>query len=172
MADPFLAEIRIFPFTFAPRFWAFCNGDLIAIVQNTALFSLLGTTYGGDGKTTFALPDLRGRVPMFWGQGPGLTPRVQGESAGTETVTLTVQQAPSHGHAARASTGPGTQYGPGGGVWAADAGGAPFYGDAANTQMNAGAVASAGGGGAHNNLQPYLVLNFCIAVAGIFPPRP
>ncbi|HBY62505.1 MAG TPA: phage tail protein [Solibacterales bacterium] len=169
MADPFVAEIRIFPFYFAPKGWAFCNGQLIQLSQNTALFALLGTTYGGDGKSTFALPNLQGRAPMQWGNGPGLSPRTIGESNGAETVTLTAAQLPVHSHQARASTGNGSQYAPAGAVWASDAGGAAFYGASPNTHMNAGAVANSGGGAPHNNMQPYLAMSFCIALQGIFP---
>jgi microcystin-dependent protein len=176
MSEPFLGEIRMFGFGFAPRGWALCGGQILSIAQNTALFSLLGTNYGGDGKTTFALPDLQGRVPMHWGQGPGLTDRALGESSGIETVTITSSEMAAHTHSPQAASGAGNQYGPAGGFWASDAGGAAFYAPTANTQMNSGIVGNAGGNGTgasnpHNNLQPYRAVNFCIALEGIFPAR-
>lgn len=169
--DPFVAEIRIFGFNFAPKGWAFCNGKLMAISQNTALFSLLGTTYGGDGRSTFALPDLQGRSPMFWGQGPGLTDRVIGESAGEETITLLQSEMPAHSHALNGVNDSGLQSNPGGAfparanLYKANPGGSPLV------QMNLAAVTPAGGSQPHNNMQPYLTLNMCIALQGIFPPR-
>jgi microcystin-dependent protein len=167
MASPFLGQIQIFGFNFAPRGWAFCNGQLLSISQNTALFSLLGTTYGGNGQTTFALPNLQGRVPMHVGQGPGLTNRTQGEVAGTETHTLNANEMPVHTHTARASSGDASDTTPVGNVLA----GGGAYAAAPNQAMNALAITTAGGSQPHNNLQPYLVLNFCIALQGIFPSR-
>lgn len=172
MADPFVAEIRIFPFNFAPRGWAFCEGQLIPISQNTALFSLLGTTYGGDGKSTFALPNLKGRSPLQQGQGPGLSPRELGESGGAEAVTLTAEQMPGHAHGLQASTS-ATSGSPAGGSLANVASGAAVYRmpGTVTKLMGADMVAAAGSGLPHNNRQPYLALNFCIAMQGIYPPR-
>lgn len=167
--DPFVGEIRLFGFNFAPRGWAFCDGSLLAIAQNTALFSLLGTMYGGDGRTTFGLPDLRGRVPLGFGQGPGLTARTQGESAGSETVTLTPPQLPPHGHTvAAAST--ATTKNPAGAVPAFTAGGTS-YGAAPDLSMSPAMIGGGGTSQPHPNMQPYLALNWCIALTGIFPPR-
>ncbi len=171
MSEPFIGEIRIFGLNFEPRGWAACDGRLLPISQNTALFSILGTTYGGDGRTVFALPNLKGRIPLGAGTGPGLTPRDLGASAGTEAVTLSPNQLPSHNHAAKCNGGNGNQYGPANHYWAQDAGGAKEYGGSSTGQMSAGAIAPAGGGQPHNNLQPYAVVNYCIALTGIFPPR-
>ena len=170
MADPFLAEIRIFPFNFAPRGWAFCNGQLMPISQNTALFALLGVTYGGDGKSTFALPDLQGAAPMHPGQGPGLSLRDLGEAGGTETVTLLTSEIPLHSHTLQAFpsaevANPTPTRG-----W----GNAPMY-QAPGMSFGAMApetIAPTGGSQPHNNMQPYLTLNFCIALQGVFPQRP
>lgn len=169
MADPFVAEIRIFGFNFAPKGWAFCNGKLMAISQNTALFSLLGTTYGGDGRSTFALPDLQGRSAMFYGQGPGLSYRDIGEAAGEETITLLQSEMPAHSHSYNGVNDSGVQANPDGAVPAR----VGVYNSASATpgMMNAGAIAPTGGSQPHNNMQPYLTLNFCIALQGIFPPR-
>ena len=170
--DPFLAEIRIFPFNFAPKGWAFCNGQLLPISQNTALFSLLGTTYGGDGKSTFALPDLQGRVPMHPGQGPGLSLHDLGETGGSETVTLLQSEIPSHSHTCRASSDPGELQGPSGSrTIARSANGFAYVTGPANVGMAAEVLPPAGGDQPHNNMQPYLTFNFCIAMQGIFPPR-
>ena len=173
MSEPFLAEIRIFPYNFAPRGWAFCQGQLLSISQNTALFSIIGTTYGGNGITTFGLPDLQGRVPVHVGQGPGLSPYDLGQEGGTETVTLLATQIPPHSHPARCLNGMANSAAPNSNVWAIDAGGNPQYGSikAAGT-MAPNIVAAAGGGQPHNNIQPYLTLNYCIALQGIFPTRP
>lgn len=171
MADPFLAEIKIFGFNFPPRNWAFCAGQLLPISQNTALFALVGTQYGGDGRTTFGLPNLQGIVPIHQGNGPGLSPRVVGQTGGVETVTLSVAQMPAHTHAAVCNSAPGNDYGPANDVWAQDAGGGNEYAAAASGQMNTAALTPAGGGQPHNNLQPFLSINYCIALAGIFPPR-
>lgn len=175
MATPFIAQITLFAGNFAPRGWAFCQGQIFSIAQNTALFSLLGTTYGGNGQTTFALPDLRGRVPMQPGQGPGLAPRVLGEQGGTESVTLLTTQMPQHNHSTTVVTngnsGPATDTIPTGNVWAE--GGS--YNSAANTQMNTTAVqvtvGVSGGSQPHSNIQPFLALNFIIAIEGIYPSR-
>ena len=170
MANPFVAEIRIFGGNFAPIGWAFCDGQLMPISQNTALFSLLGTTYGGDGRTTFGLPDLRGRSPLHQGQGPGLTSRPLGEPAGVETVTLTQSQTPMHTHAiaggaAAAATTPGANL-------LGKPASAKIYGPATSiVPMSPSAIGPAGQNQAHDNRQPYLVLSFIIALQGIFPPR-
>jgi microcystin-dependent protein len=170
MADPFVAEIRAFGFNFAPPGWAMCNGQVLSISQNTALFSLLGTTYGGDGKSTFALPDLRGRVPMGPGQGPGTSVRDLGETGGSETVTLLVGQMPLHTHPAACNSGLGNQYEPTG-FWAQDAAGNAEYNTTGGSAMNAAALNPNGNGQPHTNLQPYCVLNYCIALQGEFPRR-
>jgi microcystin-dependent protein len=167
--DPYIGEIRIVGFNFAPRGWAFCNGQLLSIVQNTALFSILGTTYGGNGVTTFALPNLQGRVPMHPGAGPGLTPRVLGETSGTANVTLISTQLPAHTHQALASGNDADTASPFNAAWGTA--GTVQYRPDSNTLMNAAALASAGGNQPHNNLQPYLTVNFVIALVGVFPPR-
>ena len=171
MSEPFVGEIRSFGFNFVPRGWAQCNGQLLPISQNTALFSILGTTYGGDGKSTFGLPNLQGIVPMGAGQGPGLTLRDLGETGGSETVTLTTQHIPPHTHPANCNAGNGNQLSPVGNFWAQDVGGSMEYGNAGPSQMASGALGNGGGDQTHNNLQPYQVLNYCIALQGIFPPR-
>lgn len=177
MADPFVAEIRIFPFTFAPTGWAFCDGQLVTISQNTALFSLLGTTYGGDGKSNFALPDLQGRVPIHTGQGPGLSLYDLGEALGSDTVTLLQSEIPAHAHTLGAEDpgiGGADQSAPSPtSVLAQSTGGFAYRPDASSqpVQMNQKAVGALGGSQPHNNLQPYLALNFCIALQGIYPPR-
>ena len=174
MSEPFVAEIRIFAFNFAPRGWAFCNGQLLPIAQNTALFSLLGTTYGGNGQTTFGLPNLQGQAPMHPGQGPGLSNYVLGEQGGSQTVTLIGSELPAHTHQARANTGTAGQAGPGGNVPASLAGRTPpplYQSGAPNAALSPQALTVSGSGSPHNNLQPYLVLNFCIAMQGIFPSR-
>ncbi len=173
MSDPFIGEIALFGGNFAPRGWAFCDGQLLPIAQNTALFSILGTTYGGDGRTTFGLPDLRGRVPMQPGNGPGLSPRRLGERAGVEEVTLSAQQIPSHSHAANCVTPAGNSNDAAGKFWADDAGAASatYHGGPANATMNAGAIGNTGGSQAHTNVQPFLCVNFIIALVGIFPSR-
>jgi microcystin-dependent protein len=180
MADPFVAEIRIYPFNFAPRGWAFCNGQIMPISQNTALFSLLGTTYGGDGKSTFALPDLQGAAPMHPGQGPGLSLRDLGETGGAEFVTLTDAEMPSHAHTLQGFVNPiapqpGNSVQAAGNALAALSEGAGYVsgGPSPNVaNMALQAVGIAGGSQPHNNMQPYLTLNFCIALQGIFPARP
>ena len=174
MADPFLAEIRIFPFTFAPTGWAFCDGRLLPISQNTALFSLLGTYYGGDGKSTFALPDLQGNAAMHPGQGQGLSLRDLGEIGGAEAVTLLVSEMPIHNHTLMASAEEANDDDPAQATWA-NSPGVPLYqprnaGNFVNLAFQA--LPPAGGGLPHNNMQPYLTLNFCIALQGVYPARP
>jgi microcystin-dependent protein len=173
MSEPFIAEIRIFTFNYAPRSWAQCNGQLLPIQQNSALFSLLGVTYGGNGTTNFALPNLQGQVPMFWGQGPGEN-HVLGETGGSSTVNLLTTEMPAHSHtmtvfsaAAPSSTSPDNQY--------LAEGACKPYGSSTletNTVLNPQAVSVAGGSQPHNNMMPSLVVNFCIALQGIFPSRP
>ena len=173
MADPFVAEIRIFPFNFAPKGWAWCNGQLLPISQNTALFSLLGTTYGGDGKSNFALPDLKGRAPMHPGQGPGLSLHDLGETGGSETVTLLESEMPAHSHSLGAVGGfNGTNNDPTGQVPAkGDAGLLPYTPAGALLTMAPQAIGPNGGDQPHNNMMPYLTYFFCIALQGVFPPR-
>jgi microcystin-dependent protein len=174
MADPFVAEIRVFPFNFAPRGWAWCDGQLIPLSQNTALFSLLGTTYGGNGKSNFALPDLQGRAPMHPGQGPGLSLHDLGETGGSETVTLLESEIPAHSHTANASAGDADLTQPEPTEVMANAVGGFVY-DAPpvgpTTTMSPQTLTPAGGDAPHNNLQPYLTFYFCIALQGVFPPR-
>jgi microcystin-dependent protein len=172
VADPFVAEIRIFPFTFAPKGWAFCNGQLLPLSQNTALFSLLGTTYGGDGKATFALPDVRGSAPMHPGQGAGLSLYDLGQSGGSETVTLLQSEMPAHSHQLRAAAQDAADVGlvSQSSSLGQATGGAPYQ-NAADTQLAPEALPPAGGNVPHNNLMPYLTLSFCIALQGVFPPR-
>ena len=173
MADPFVAEIRIFPFNFPPKGWAFCNGQLMPISQNTALFSLLGTTYGGDGKSNFALPDLEGSAPLQAGQGPGLSLYDLGQAGGLETVTLLGNEMPAHSHAVMATTSPGTLTTPSPAVGFARSQGGSAYvpGSPPLVALSDQAIVPTGGNAPHNNLQPYLTLNFCIALQGVFPPR-
>jgi microcystin-dependent protein len=172
MSAPFLGEIRLFAGNFAPRGFAFCAGQLLPISGNEALFSLLGTTYGGDGVQTFALPDLRGRAPLHQGQGPGLSNYIIGQPFGTENVTLTTQQLPAHTHQAMATNNSGTQSAPGGGVWATDSSGATAEYDAPTGVAMAGqAIGATGGNVPHPNLQPFLTISYIIALAGIFPAR-
>ncbi len=174
MADPFVAEIRIFPFNFAPKGWAFCDGQLMPLSQNTALFSLVGTMYGGDGKSNFALPDMQGSAPMFWGQGPGLSLHDEGEMSGSETVTLLESEMPAHSHALMASTEDGVQGSLTPGTTIANSIGGKLYQTNTSSNlvsMSPSALAPAGGDQPHNNMQPYLTLNFCIALQGVFPPR-
>jgi len=179
MSNPFVAEIRIFPFNFAPTGWAQCNGQLLPISQNTALFSLLGTTYGGDGKSNFALPNLEGSVLVQQGQGPGLSQYILGQTGGEDTVALNGTQVPAHSHSLNATTALGTTNAPGGNDLADPkkgvGPGAHPTGNIYNTQApNVTAMTGiqpAGGSGPHNNLQPYLTLNYCIAMQGVYPPR-
>ncbi|MCT1398247.1 tail fiber protein [Paenibacillus sp. p3-SID867] len=165
MADPFLGEIRLFAFNFAPDGWAFCDGQLLPIAQNTALFSLLGTTYGGNGTTHFALPDLRGRVAVHRG-----TDFPIGENGGEEFHTLSDAELPSHTHQAMGSANPANSVLPVDRTWALSD--SLTYHEVTNSFMSPGAIAAAGGNQPHNNMQPYLVLNYCIAIEGIFPPIP
>lgn len=169
MADPFIGEIKPVPYNFAPRGWAFCEGQLLPISQNTALFSLLGTIYGGDGRTTFGLPDLRGRVPIGEGHGPGLTDRRLGQKSGVEGVTLQSSAMPSHNHAINVSVQPADAHGP-----------APHLPAVSPRQVyeptNTGsfapdAVANSGGGQSHENRQPLLAISYVIALVGVFPSR-
>jgi microcystin-dependent protein len=173
MADPFVAEIRIFPFNFAPKGWAWCDGQLMPLSQNTALFSLLGTTYGGDGKSTFALPDLQGRAPMHPGQGPGLSLHDLGETGGSETVSLLESEIPAHSHSIVASQGDGLERNPPAQLLATGIGISIFNDAAGNPLVMTApeALAPAGGDQPHNNMQPYLTFYFCIALQGVFPPR-
>jgi len=171
--DAFVAEIRILPYNFAPMGWAWCDGRLMPISQNTALFSLLGTTYGGDGVSTFALPDLRGRAPMHPGQGPDLSPHNLGERGGSETVALSESEVAAHTHALAASISDGDLTIPAPQRVLAKSAGQNLYASAAGlTAMAPGALSSTGGGAPHNNLQPYLTVNFCISLEGEFPTRP
>ena len=171
MADPFVAEIRIFPFNFAPKGWAWCDGQLLPLSQNTALFSLLGTTYGGNGKSNFALPDLQGRAPMHPGQGPGLSLHDLGETGGSETVTLLESEIPAHGHALGASEADGVERIPTAQRLATGIGVSGYAPAGPLVAMNPSALAPAGGDQPHNNLMPYLTFYFCIALQGVFPPR-
>jgi len=175
MSDPFVAEIRIFAGNFAPKGWALCDGQVLPISQNTALFSLLGTTYGGDGKSNFALPNLQGSAPLQAGQGNGLTPYDLGQAIGARAVTLVESEMPVHTHAVNASSSGGADD-PNGAAWGTAGCQRPPPSLYASTQgsgvsMNPLALGTSGGGQPHNNLPPYLVLNFIIALQGIFPPR-
>jgi microcystin-dependent protein len=174
MADPFVAEIRIFPFNFAPKGWAWCDGQLLPLSQNTALFSLLGTTYGGNGKSNFALPDLQGRAPMHPGQGPGLSLRDLGETGGSETVSLLESEIPAHAHTLRANSDFGDLQQPSPNRVLARSQNANAYQTTTNQSvvtMSPDALPPAGGDQPHNNMQPYLTFYFCIALQGVFPPR-
>jgi len=175
MADPFVAEIRIFPFNFAPKGWAFCDGQILPLSQNTALFSLLGTTYGGDGKSNFALPDMQGNAPMHPGQGPGLSLHDLGETGGSDTVSLLESEIPSHNHNVIAQVPPADTNLPAGNVLArASVGGVNPYQPPAGAplvSMSPSALTPAGGDQPHNNMMPYLTLYFNIALQGVFPPR-
>lgn len=172
MSDQFVAEIRIFAGNFPPLGWAFCEGQLMPIAQNTALFSLLGTQYGGNGVTNFALPNLTDRAPLHAGEGPGLTPRDIGESGGSATHALTAAEMPAHGHGLRASSGVATSTAANGNLLATVNAPNPPYHDANMlAPMAAGVVGSNGSGTPHENQQPYLKLSFIIALQGIFPPR-
>ena len=174
MSDQFLGQICTFGFNFPPRGWATCDGQLMSIQQNAALFSLLGTYYGGNGVTTFALPDLRGRVPLHQGQGPGLSTYVIGELSGTENVTLLQSEMPLHTHILNGSSALSDSHTPSNNVIATSlATGTKTYLSATppNVGMNPQSIALAGGSQPHNNLQPFLVINYCIALQGIFPSR-
>jgi microcystin-dependent protein len=165
MSDPYVGEIKLFGFHFPPRGWALCNGQLLPINQNQALFTILGTTYGGDGRTTFALPDLRGRTPLHMGNGVTL-----GQSAGEENHTLTQLEMPAHIHQVQGSPAEATEAAPTGAVWGLTNRN-PFKNAASDTTLNLGSMSTAGSSQAHPNMQPYLTLNFCIATTGIFPTR-
>jgi microcystin-dependent protein len=171
MSEPYVGEIRIFAGNFAPRGWALCEGQLLAVSSNDALFSLLGTTYGGDGRTTFGLPDLRGRLPIHGGAGPGLSPRTIGQKLGTETVALTANEMPGHQHALAAATATGNQSSPGGQLPAQSSQVMIYIEAAADGAMAAGAIETTGGGQPHNNLMPALCVNYIIALYGLYPSR-
>jgi microcystin-dependent protein len=170
LSEPFLAEVRIVGFNFAPRGWAFCDGQILPISQNQSLYSLLGTIYGGDGQTSFALPDLRGRVPIHVGRSNGGVDHREGQKGGEETHTLSANEMPQHTHALQATNSVGTGTAPQGTVLAEAS--LPVYESfGPGVQMGAGSVGNAGGGQAHENMQPYLALNFIIALQGLFPSR-
>ncbi|MFC4778172.1 phage tail protein [Paenibacillus sp. GCM10023252] len=177
MAEAYIGEIRIFGGNYEPKGWAFCNGQLLSIAQNTALFSILGTQYGGDGKVTFALPNLMGAAPMGQGQGPGLTERFVGEMTGTEKVTLTELEIPAHSHQAVAYQNVGGLNDPTNHYWGeTPASGrppqqVPMYGPTPNVPMSSQALQAAGGSQAHNNMQPFLAMNYIICMQGEFPSR-
>ena len=164
MAEPFLSEIRVFSFAFAPKGWALCNGQLLPINQNQGLFSLLGTTYGGNGQTNFALPNLQGRTPIHVGSGHTL-----GQSGGEQSHTLSISEMPTHTHAANASANPGNNVVPTGALLGSPLNLSYHSSDNSLTSMNPGTLVNTGGSQAHQNMQPYLTLNFCIALQGIFP---
>ncbi|HST28881.1 MAG TPA: tail fiber protein [Rudaea sp.] len=170
--DPFVAEIRIFPFNFAPKGWAWCDGQILPLSQNTALFSLLGTTYGGDGKSNFALPNLQGSAPMHPSQGPGLSLHDLGETGGEEYVTLLESEIPNHSHALSASNQPGEDAQAAGEALGRSVGASLYQlSNAGLVQMSPNTLAPAGGTQPHNNMQPYLTFYFCIALQGVYPPR-
>jgi len=166
MSGPFIGEIRMFAGNFAPAGWAFCNGAIIPIDQNDALFNLIGTTYGGDGQTTFALPNLQSRVPIHVGPGFAL-----GQSGGTETVTLTTSQIPAHSHVPQAFTDPGNLSSPSGGVWASSSPSTLYDNTAPNIAMASSAIGSSGGSQPHDNMIPFLVINFILSLFGVFPSQ-
>ncbi len=169
--DGMIGEIKLFSGSYAPRSWAFCHGQLMSISSNMALFAVIGTTYGGDGRTTFALPDLRGRVPIGAGTGPNLSQYNLGQQVGVEAVNLTVEQIPYHNHVIKASNTPGDEKSPAGGVLAAS-GDSPMYSSKpADSSMSPTSISDTGGGQSHTNIQPSLALNYIIAIEGIFPPR-
>ena len=170
MGSPYVGEIRMFGGNFAPAGWAFCDGSLMPISENETLFQLIGTTYGGDGQTTFALPDLRGRVPVHAGQGAGLSNHTIGEQSGVEIVTLTTTQIPAHSHVPQAVSGNGDQTTPQNGVWAGTAD-SRYSSNAPSVVMNVGAVSAAGGSQPHDNMMPFLVINFIISLFGVFPSQ-
>lgn len=171
MSTPFVGQIQIVAFNFPPTGWAACNGQLMPISQNTALFSLLGTQFGGDGRNNFGLPNLQGNTPRGIGTGAGLAPVEIGELGGSANVTLVPSNMPLHSHTANCNAVMGDQYGPPSNFWAPDAGGNNEYGGTANGVMAPGAIGTAGSNQPHQNMQPYLVLNFIIALQGIFPAR-
>ncbi len=168
MSTPYIGEIRMVGFNFAPQGWALCNGQLLAIAQNDALFNLIGTTYGGDGQTTFALPDLQGRIPLHMGSGPALTPRTIGQVGGSENVTLTTNQLPAHAHTPQAHSANGSQSSPQNALWA----GSPAAGYSANAAaipMNNTLIGATGGSQPHTNVMSFQAINFVISLFGIFP---
>jgi microcystin-dependent protein len=173
MSNPFIGEIRMFGGNFAPAGWAFCNGSLQSIAQNDTLFALIGTTYGGDGQQTFALPNLLGRVPISDGQGSGLSNYVIGQTGGVENVTLTTSNLPAHNHTVQGDAATGTANSPAGNVWANSTGAKQFVAPAgSNATMNSGAIGSAlGSGQPHDNMRPFLAVSFIISLFGIFPSR-
>jgi microcystin-dependent protein len=171
MSDPFVAEIRMFAGNFAPTGWATCDGQLLPLSQNTALFSLLGTFYGGDGKSTFALPNLQGSAPMFWGNGAGLQQYFLGQQGGTPFVTVLQSEIPSHIHTAVAKISLGNSQTPADQTWAGSNTAKQFVTSAPNNPMSPFALAVSGGSLPHNNMSPYLVVTFIIAMQGVFPPR-
>ncbi len=173
MSEPFISEIKIFAGNFAPRGYAFCDGQLLPISQNTALFALVGTMYGGDGRTTLGLPNLQGRAPMHLGRGPGLTARTQGEKGGVTTVTLTEQTMPGHQHTLMASGEEADRRTPANNRALAETVGGSLYAPSSSAvaAMDPRSIPATGGGQAHNNMQPYLALNFIIALTGAFPSR-
>lgn len=171
MSEPFLAEIRMVGFNFAPRGWALCDGQILPIMQNQALYSLLGTMYGGDGRTSFGLPDLRGRTPIHTGASNGGFSRQEGQKGGEETHTLSTAEMPQHDHVLQASTSAGNSSNLGNGLLAREAGGIYRADVQEPVNLKAGVITSVGGGQAHENMQPYITLNFCIALQGLFPSR-
>lgn len=173
MSEPFIGEIIMFGGNFAPRGWALCDGQLLSIASNTALFSILGTTYGGDGRTTFGLPDLRGRVAMHQGNGPGLSNRRLGQKGGVEAVTLSETQIPPHNHAANCVVPAGNTNDAVNNFWADDAGvsSGTYHSGPATNQMNPNAIGNTGGGQSHDNVQPFQCVNYIIALTGIYPSR-
>ena len=171
MSNPFIGEIRMFGGNFAPQGWAFCDGTLMQISQNDTLFNLIGTTYGGDGQNTFALPDLRGRVPIHQGTAAGLSTYVIGENGGVETETLSTTQIPAHRHGLLANPAPGALSGPSGSYFGASSSLALYSGNSPNASLNAAALSNGGGSQPHDNLQPFLCVSFIISLFGVFPTR-
>jgi len=172
MSEPFVGEIRMFAGNFAPRGWAFCDGQLLAVSQNDALFSLLGTIYGGDGRTTFGLPDMRGRIPVHAGSGPGMSPRRLGEKGGAEKVTITINQIPGHNHGSiQASGDPASSVNPVGNALGVPNSTDLYADDLSAVNMDQSAITSTGGSQNHTNLMPFLCIHFIIALFGIYPSR-
>ena len=169
MAQPYVGEIRMFAGNFPPSGWAFCNGQLMPIDQNTPLYQLIGTTYGGDGQVTFALPNLQSRVPLHMGSGPGLNPRTIGETGGVETVTLTTQQIPAHNHAFVVSKDQAGNTNPSTNVLGQIPGGNVYIAETADTPLNAGSIGPAGGNQPHDNMTPFLCINFILSLFGLYP---
>lgn len=171
MSEPFVGEIRMFAGNFAPRGWAFCDGQLLAVSQNDALFSLFGSVYGGDGRTTFGLPDLRGRIPIHAGQGPGLSERRLGAKGGEENVTLTVNQLPSHTHPLQATQSQASNTSPAGRAFAPTTFGDVYSSRFDPQNMSSQAITTVGGSRSHTNLMPFLCVHFIVALVGIYPSR-